>query len=137
MILLIKSDLTLWKDREPFGEVASVGSLQQTVNLLPLVVGSSILSFPTNFTLWKDRDFINLNKENKMFKVGDRVGYSSEDYDQDEIGIIEEVINNDIEYVNTPGLFNLADDNPDVCYAIHWQIADFSSTIHHSMIKLK
>ena len=29
------------------GEVASVGSLQRTVNPLPLVVGSSILSFPT------------------------------------------------------------------------------------------
>lgn len=72
-----------------------------------------------------------------MFKVGDRVGYSGEDYDQDEIGIIEEVINNDIKYVNTPGLFNLADDNPDVCYAVHWQIASFDATIHHSMIKLK
>lgn len=66
-----------------------------------------------------------------MFKVGDRVGYSSEDYDQDEVGIVEEVI--DFEH----DALNHVDDNPDICYAVHWQIADFSSTIHHSMIKLK
>lgn len=66
-----------------------------------------------------------------MFKVGDRVGYSSEDYDQDEVGIAEEVI--DFEH----DALNHVDGNPDICHAVHWQIADFSSTIHHSMIKLK
>ena len=72
-----------------------------------------------------------------MFKVGDRVGYSSEDYDQDEVGIVEEVIHDDFEYINPLDALNHVDDNPDICYAVHWQIADFSSTIHHSMIKLK
>ena len=60
-----------------------------------------------------------------MFKVGDRVGYSSEDYDQDEVGIVEEII------------YNVEDlgDEPEVCYAVHWQVADFRVTIHDSMLK--
>jgi len=60
-----------------------------------------------------------------MFKVGDRVCYSNEDYDQDEVGIVEEII------------YKIEDlgDEPECCYAVHWQIADFRVTIHDSMIK--
>jgi|LakMenEpi03Aug12_release.lakeMendotaPanAssembly.Ray.scaffolds.fasta_scaffold3763192_1 hypothetical protein len=72
-----------------------------------------------------------------MFRVGDHVGYLSEEYDQDEVGIIQEVIseNND----SNMGFldFDSESDEDDVCYAVHWQVADFSVTIHHSMLKLK
>lgn len=72
-----------------------------------------------------------------MFKVGDRVGYSNEEYDQNEIGIVEEVIldesNSDEDYEG----FESYTEGPDICYAVHWTMADFDVTIHHSMLKLK
>lgn len=72
-----------------------------------------------------------------MFKVGDRVGYSNEDYDQDEIGIVEEVLTNRAEFEASYAGLDVEYDENDVCYAVHWQTANFSSTIHQSMLKFK
>jgi hypothetical protein len=72
-----------------------------------------------------------------MFKVGDRVVYSNEDYDQNEVGIIEEVILNDFNSDDSLEGFEPHTDCPDICYAVHWTVANFDVTIHHSMLKLK